>query len=197
MLHWLVGVFAQNAVLGIFLSLFVGSALFPLPTEILLPLTGIVVKEGALRFWPAVAIAVLAQMLGSAVSYFIGRHGGRSVVSRYGKYVLLGQREMAWVDRWFASYGELAVAGTRLLGLRVPISIVAGVACMPFFRFFIYTLFGILPWTVLFVWLGYEAGRIWEHPAWKPFWRITWTVVAMAAATLWVVMAIRRKSQAE
>jgi membrane protein DedA with SNARE-associated domain len=83
------------------------------------------------------------------------------------------------------------------MGFRVPVSVACGVAQMPFWRFTAYTFLGVAPWTWFFVWVGYQMGRIWEHPAWRPFWRIAWIVLGVIAAALWVRAAVKRKHRLE
>src|SRR5215472_4880342 len=91
------------------------SACIPLPSELIMPFAGYLVFEGAMKLlWVATAGAIGCN-LGSLVAYEVGYSGGRRLVEKYGKYILLSRRELDWADRFFARWGEAAVFIARLL----------------------------------------------------------------------------------
>jgi membrane protein DedA with SNARE-associated domain len=105
----------------------------------------------------------LGNLIGSLVAYYAGAYGGRPFLERYGRWVLITQRELDWADRWFARYGEPAVFLSRLLPvIRTFISVPAGIARMNVLRFSILSFIGSYPWSLGLAWAGYELGENWE-----------------------------------
>lgn len=149
---------------GVFFGMAVESACIPLPSEIVLPFGGFLAATGRLTFTQAVMAGQLGGMLGSTVAYLVGRAGGRSLLERYGRYLLISPREIEAADRWFQTKGELTVCLARLLpGIRTFISLPAGIARMNFGRFLFYSCLGMLPWSFAFTWAGYRLGQDWTQ----------------------------------
>ncbi|MFZ5826996.1 MAG: DedA family protein [Bacillota bacterium] len=147
---------------GIALGMALESACIPLPSEIVLPFGGFLAAVGRISFTQAFMAGQLGGLAGSVVAYGLGRYGGRALLERYGRYLLISEREIAVADRWFQKRGELTVFLARLLpGVRTFISLPAGVAGMGFGRFLFYSFMGMLPWTLLFTWAGYRLGQNW------------------------------------
>src|SRR5215510_11103740 len=94
---------------GLTLLMAIESACIPLPSELIMPFAGYLVYEGTMKlFWVATAGAIGCN-LGSLVAYEIGCYGGRPLVQRYGRWILLSKRELNWADRFFERWGYLAV----------------------------------------------------------------------------------------
>lgn len=166
----LIAILSTGGPPGIFLALVLESACVPIPSEIVLPLAGVLVDRGLLGFWSAVGWAVAGQTVGSLLAYCAGRYGGRPF---FAAHVPLGQAELAAAERWFSRHGEAAVLIGRLLpGTRTFISVPAGFARMPVSRFLVYSMAGILPWTTVLVWAGVRFGRLWEDSAWRSAFRL-------------------------
>ena len=145
---------------GIALLMAIESACIPLPSELIMPFAGYLVFQGTFKLlWVATAGA-LGCNLGSLVAYEIGCYGGRPLVERYGRWILMGHRELDWADRFFARWGYLAVFIGRLLPvIRTFIALPAGIARMPRGRFHLYTFLGSWPWCLRPGVAGHEAGR--------------------------------------
>ena len=108
-------------------------------------------------------VGTLGNLVGSWLAYGAGAAGGRPLVDRFGRYLLILPHEVDRAHEWFERRGELTVFVSRLLPvIRTFISLPAGVARMPFWRFTIYTILGCLPWTFALAWLGYLLGENWE-----------------------------------
>jgi membrane protein DedA with SNARE-associated domain len=139
------------------------SACIPLPSELIMPFAGYLVYEGTMKLiWVATAGAIGCN-LGSLVAYEIGCYGGRPLVERYGRWILMGRRELDWADRFFARWGYLAVFIGRLLPVvRTFIALPAGIARMPRVRFHVYTFLGSWPWCFGLAWLGMKLGENWR-----------------------------------
>jgi membrane protein DedA with SNARE-associated domain len=148
---------------GIVILMAIESACIPLPSELIMPFAGYLVYEGAMNlFWVATAGAVGCN-LGSLIAYEIGFHGGRPLVERYGRWILMGRRELDWADRFFVRWGYLAVFIGRLLPvIRTFIALPAGIARMPRVRFHLYTFLGSWPWCFALAWFGMKLGENWR-----------------------------------
>jgi membrane protein DedA with SNARE-associated domain len=149
---------------GIVILMAIESACIPLPSELIMPFAGYLVYEGTMKLlWVATAGAIGCN-LGSLVAYEIGHYGGRPLVERYGRWILLGRRELDWADRFFARWGYLAVFIARLLPVvRTFIALPAGITRMPRLRFHLYTFLGSWPWCLGLAWLGMKLGQNWRE----------------------------------
>ena len=152
------------------------SACIPLPSEIIMPLAGwmLILDKGHGALFTLVAgfYGALGCVLGSTVAYWVGKWGGRPLIERYGKYVLISHRDLDTADRWFARYGQWTVFLSRLLPIvRTFISFPAGVARMPFVKFIIYSFVGSFLWCLGLAYGGYLLGDNWEtlRNAMRPF----------------------------
>jgi membrane protein DedA with SNARE-associated domain len=171
---------------GVVALMAIESACIPLPSELIMPFAGYLVFEGTMRlFWVATAGAVGCN-LGSLVAYEIGCYGGRPLVERYGRWILLTRRELDTADRFFARWGYLAVFIGRLLPVvRTFIALPAGISRMPRSRFHIYTFLGSWPWCFMLAWLGMKLGQNWRELG-KYFHEFDAVIVVVfAAAVLW------------
>ena len=157
-------VIAVTGYAGITLLMAIESACIPLPSELIMPFGGYLVFQGTFKlFWVATAGAIGCN-LGSLVAYEIGCYGGRPLVERYGRWILMGRRELDWADRFFARWGYLAVFVGRLLPvIRTFIALPAGIARMPRGRFHVYTFLGSWPWCFGLAWLGMKLGENWRE----------------------------------
>ncbi len=155
--------------LGIVLAMAIESCCIPLPSEIVMPLAGIyvVAAAGPASFWPAligVALAgALGSLIGSSIAYAIGYAGGRPLLLKYGRYVLISQADSDRADRWFARFGPPVAFFSRLLPVvRTYISLPAGIYRMNFVKFCLYTVLGSLPWCLVLAFVGYKLGGQFE-----------------------------------
>jgi membrane protein DedA with SNARE-associated domain len=148
---------------GIAILMAIESACIPLPSELIMPFAGYLVHEGSMNlFWVATAGAIGCN-LGSLVAYEIGYYGGRPLVERYGRWILMGRRELDWADHFFLRWGQAAVFIARLLPvIRTFIALPAGIARMPRGKFHIYTFLGSWPWCLALAWAGLKLGENWR-----------------------------------
>jgi membrane protein DedA with SNARE-associated domain len=188
---FIIAVISATGYLGIALLMGIESACIPLPSEIIMPFSGYLVYAGRFQLlWVATAGAIGCN-LGSAVAYWVGAHGGRSLVERFGSYVLLSRRDLDRTTRFFDKYGSITVFLARLLPVvRTFIALPAGIARMPLWRFHIYTFLGSWPWCFVLAYVGMRLGQSWDtDPRFKAvFHRFHLGVeVALLAAILWFV----------
>ena len=139
------------------------SACIPLPSEIIMPFAGYLVYLGHMSlFWVATAGA-LGCNLGSLVAYWIGAKGGRPLVERYGRWVLMSHHDLDRMTWFFEKYGSITVLLARLLPVvRTFIAFPAGIAKMPQLRFHIYTFVGSWPWCFALAYIGEQLGARWN-----------------------------------
>jgi membrane protein DedA with SNARE-associated domain len=147
---------------GIFLGMTIESACIPLPSEIIMTFAGYVVYEGKMAFWGVVLVGTLGNLLGSLIAYYVGWWGGRPLLEKYGKYILITNNKLNLADEWFEKYGHEAVLISRMLpGLRTFISLPAGITHMNLKKFILYTVIGSLPWCFVLTYIGVLMGPNW------------------------------------
>ena len=149
--------------LGVIALMAVSCACIPIPSEVVMLAAGSLAGQGKLDLWIASLAGTFGCVVGSALAYWAGYYGGRPLIERYRRYLLISAKDLMRTDAWFARYGDATVCFSRLLPIvRAFISLPAGVARMPFWRFCVYTLLGSVPWCVGFAYVGYHTGRRWD-----------------------------------
>ena len=153
---------------GVLILMAVESASIPFPSEIIMPFAGwFLVKEagqglGGVAFIAAVGAA--GNLLGSLVAYYAGVVGGRPLLLRYGRYLLIMPHELDQADRLFARFGDWIVMVSRLLPvIRTFISFPAGISRMNVMRFSVFTFIGAYPFCFALAYGGYVLGEHWEQ----------------------------------
>jgi len=161
---------------GVVALMAVESACIPFPSELIMPLAGwMLIKEQSLPViytLVAAAYGALGNTIGSVIAYVVGMWAGRPLLNRYGRYVLMSQRDLDLADRWFARRGSWVVFVSRLLPvIRTYISLPAGIARMNIIRFLIYTFIGSFIWSWGLAYGGYQMAEHWEQlrAAMRPF----------------------------
>ena len=148
---------------GIALLMAIESACIPLPSEIIMPFSGYLVFTGEMALWAVALAGAVGCVLGSLVAYWVGAYGGRPLVEKYGKYVLISHHDLNLADRWFQKHGEITIFIGRLLPVvRTFIAFPAGVARMNLWRFNLYTFVGSLIWCYALGWIGMKLGEHWN-----------------------------------
>jgi membrane protein DedA with SNARE-associated domain len=153
---------------GVVVLMAIESVAFPLPSELVMPLAGwhLVQARGGPVWWVALAgvYGSLGSLLGAWLVYGVSLKGGRPLLHKYGKYVLITREELDRAEAWFEKYGEWAVFFSRLVPvLRTLISVPAGVSRMNVWKFSIYTFAGSFPWSFGLAFGGYKLGENWER----------------------------------
>lgn len=171
------------------------SACVPIPSEVTMLFGGALVSapflapDQQLNFLAVVLVGVAGNLVGSWLSYWAGYAGGRPLIDRWGRYLLLRPHEIDRAHDWFERYGHEAVFFGRLLPVvRTFISLPAGVARMNFAKFTLYTLLGCLPWCFVLAFLGYKLGENWDavERVLRPFsWGIAIAIVTAIGWWVW------------
>lgn len=135
-----------------------------IPSEIVLAYGGYLVHGGYINFIGAVIFGVIGGVIAQVFIYWIGRYGGRPILERYGKYILIQKKHIDVSEAWFEKYGPGVIFTARFIPVaRHAISIPAGMAKMPLGKFVVLTTLAVIPWSVLFVYLGLKLGESWQH----------------------------------
>ncbi len=165
--NFVTSLYVQTGLIGILLAMAIESACIPLPSEIVMPLAGIMLVTGkilsGIAFLPGLFLIALAGALGctvgSIVAYGIGYKGGRPLMLKYGRYVLISHHDADKADAFFKKYGSATAFFSRLLPVvRTYISLPAGISKMPFVKFVVYSFLGSLPWSLLLAYAGTVIG---------------------------------------
>jgi membrane protein DedA with SNARE-associated domain len=150
---------------GVALLMAIESACIPLPSEIIMPFAGFVVDQGKMNLYWAATAGAIGCNIGSVIAYWIGAYGGRPLVEKFGRYVLMSKHDLDRVDGYFQRYGDITVLIGRLLPVvRTFIALPAGIARMPQLRFHVYTFLGSWPWCFALAYVGMKAGASWNDP---------------------------------
>jgi membrane protein DedA with SNARE-associated domain len=135
----------------------------PIPSELIMPFSGYLVYLGRFTLVLVVIAGSLGCNLGSAVAYWIGAKGGRPLVMRYGKWVLMSQHDLDRMGWFFDRYGSIAILVGRMLPVvQTFVAFPAGIAKMARLRFHIYTTVGSLIWYTCLAWAGMKLGERWH-----------------------------------
>jgi membrane protein DedA with SNARE-associated domain len=163
LIHFVTQVIGSMGYAGIVALMGIESACVPLPSEIIMPFAGYLVYTGRFSlFWAATAGAIGCNV-GSVLAYWVGAAGGRPLVERYGRWVLMSHHDLDRMTRFFEKYGTITVLVGRLLPVvRTFIAFPAGVARMPQLRFHIYTFIGSWPWCFGLAYAGMKLGEKWH-----------------------------------
>jgi membrane protein DedA with SNARE-associated domain len=164
--HFATNVVNDLGLAGIFLLMLAESACIPIPSEATMLFAGFSVALGHHSLLEITIAGVLGNLVGSWIAYAVGYYGRMELVERHGRKLHIKPESIAWADRWFSRYGEATVFFTRLLPIiRTFISLPAGVARMPIWRFTVFTLLGCIPWVLLLGFIGQQVGHNWTQ--WK------------------------------
>lgn len=161
---------SKHGYLAVFILMVLESACIPIPSEAVMLFGGAlaagVTVAGAtvhLNILIVALLGALGNLIGSLIAYWVGITGGRALVERYGKYVLLRHKDLDKAEEFFNKRGEWAVLIGRVLPVvRTFISFPAGIAEMPLLKFALFTLLGSLPWTFALAYLGKALAGNWQ-----------------------------------
>ena len=161
-----VDVVRELGLAGVFLLMLLESACIPVPSEATMLFAGFNVSRGEYSLFAATMVGSVANLVGSWLAYWVGRAGRVDILEKHGKKLHIKKSHLQWADRWFERHGDATVFFTRMLPIiRTFISLPAGVARMPFWRFSVLTLAGCVPWVLMLTYIGKAAGDNWE--SWK------------------------------
>ena len=156
---------------GMFLGMILEAVIIVIPSEAILATGGILASRGVFSFFGAFFIGLVGSVFCAIVIYFMGYFGGRPFIRKFGKYFFMKEEDIEKSDSWFLRYGMFgALIGRNFPIIRTLISLPIGIMRMSFFKFLIFTIIGSIPWTFLFVYLGYALGNSWIYVSAKISW---------------------------
>ena len=182
---------------GVFVLMLLESACIPIPSEATMLFAGFNVSNGEYSLAAVTAVGSVANLAGSWLAYGLGYIGRVDLLEKHGSKLHIKKSHLEWADRWFERHGDATVFFTRMLPIiRTFISLPAGVARMPFWRFTVLTLAGCIPWVLMLAFIGREAGDHWED--WKDnLHYVDYAVVALIALGIaWLLIRRRRGGSA-
>jgi membrane protein DedA with SNARE-associated domain len=186
----------------IFALMAIGSACIPLPSEVVMLFAGFAVADPGqsashhhLTMVGVVLIGLLGTMVGSWIAYAVGRGGRLELLERHGSKVHMGPSQIELADRWFQRHGEAAVLFGRVIPVvRAFVSLPAGVARMPFWRFTLFSLIGSVPWVLGLAIAGHAVGNDWTSVR-KGFEYVDYVVVAVVVVGIVYALVRRRRAR--
>ena len=194
LVQFAVDVIDKLGLVGVFLLMVGESACLPIPSEGTMLFAGFNVSEGEYSLFALTFVGVAANVVGSWIAYAVGYFGRVDILEKHGRKVFIKPHHLRWADDWFERYGDATVFFSRMLPIiRTFISLPAGVARMPFWRFTVLTALGCIPWVFMLAFIGKQAGDRWE--SWKEYLHyIDYAVIAVVVLGLvWLLLRYRRR----
>ncbi len=198
LVQFAVDVIDKLGLVGVFLLMVGESACLPIPSEGTMLFAGFNVANGEYSLFAVTAVGVIANVVGSWIAYAVGYFGRVDLLEKHGRKVFIKPHHLHKADDWFERYGDATVFFSRMLPIiRTFISLPAGVARMPFWRFTVLTTLGCIPWVFMLVFIGKQAGDHWEN--WKEHLHyIDYVVVAaIVVGAVWLFVRYRRRRGVE
>lgn len=190
---WATTVVGDLGLPGIFVLMTLESACIPVPSEPTMLFAGFNVDKGTYSFIAVVSVAVAANVVGSWIAYAVGRFGRYELLHEHGKWLHITPARLEQAERWFEKYGGAAVFFSRMLPIvRTFISLPAGVAKMPFWRFTLYTVLGCIPWMAGLTFIGLQVGENWEKWRDKLHYLDYVVLLAIIVGAVWLFIRWRR-----
>jgi membrane protein DedA with SNARE-associated domain len=178
-----------------YLGIAIGLMLEVIPSEIVLGYGGFMISKGTIGFAGAVIAGTIGGTIAQLFLYWLGYYGGRPVLEKYGKYILINRHHIDLSEQWFNKFGPGVIFSARFIPVvRHAISIPAGIARMSSIKFTLYTIAAIIPWTIFFLYLGIVLGENWAgiKDAAKPF-IVPISIIALGAGTVYLLAARKTK----
>ena len=162
MSNFLFNLISNYGYFGMFLGMVLEAVIIIIPSEAILATSGILASRRIFSIWGAFITGLLGSVFCAIIIYFIGYFGGRPFIKKFGKYFFMKESDLDKSNSWFNKYGMLgALIGRNFPIVRTLISLPIGIYRLSFIKFLIYTTIGSIPWTILFVYLGYALGNSW------------------------------------
>ena len=138
------------------------SMVAPVPSEAIMPFAGFHIADGRFTWAGVIFYSTLGSIIGSLISYYAGYWGGKPLVERFGKYMLLDKHHLALTEKFFDKRGDITIFVSRFIPIvRHLISIPAGFGKMNIIKFSIYTILGAGIWNTFLAYLGYKLKENW------------------------------------
>lgn len=182
--------------LGVGFLMMLQTMAIPIPSEVILPFSGFLVFTGQYNLFVIALVGALGSAVGSSIAYYIGKKGGRLLVERYGRYVLISKHDLDLTEKFFNKFEAWAILlGQVLPVVRSFIGLIAGIAKAEYKKFVIYTFLGSFVWSLLLAFLGMKLGANWENlrHSFKGFDYVVIGVIVLGAG-LWIGKHLKNNS---
>lgn len=162
MTSFLIELISDYGYLGMFIGMILEAIIIIIPSEFILATGGILAANRIFSFFGAFLIGLLGSVFCAIIIYAMGYFGGRPFIEKYGKYFFMKKEDIDNADNWFNKYGLFAAfIGRNFPIIRTFISLPLGITRVNFIKFIIYTTLGSIPWTFIFIYVGYMLGSNW------------------------------------
>jgi len=189
--NWGTDFISATGLPAVFVLMLLESACLPVPSEAIMLFAGASVAAGELTLFGVVAAGVLGNLVGSWIAYAVGYYGRIDLLEK-NKLIHINAKHLKWADDLFARHGDPIVFFSRMLPIiRTFISLPAGVAKMPFWRFTVLTLLGCIPWVLMLALVGKSVGDNWEQ--WRDHLHYLDYMVVLAVIVLAAYFLIKRR----
>lgn len=187
LVEYLTQLIGSYGLFAVFFLMTAESALIPIPSEVTMPFAGFLAGRGIISFWVAVFIGALGNLIGSLLAYYLGYFKGeewtREAINKWGKWILIKEKEYDHAKHWFVKYGHEIAFFSRLLPVvRTFISLPAGISRMNVKKFSFYTFLGSFIWSAILAYLGLKLGQNWQ--AIEPYFRKFQIVIVLIGLLL-------------
>jgi len=158
----LIQIFIANY-LGILFLMLLESASFPIPSEVVMPLVGVLARLGIIDIYYGILFGTAGSLIGSLIDYYIGYKLGYPFLEKYGRYFFISNKHLEYTSYLFNKYGILIVLIARFIPLiRTLISFPAGIGKMNVLTFLGVTLLGNLAWNIILSFIGFIYYEQWQ-----------------------------------
>jgi membrane protein DedA with SNARE-associated domain len=189
--NWGTDFISATGLPAVFVLMALESACLPVPSEAIMLFAGASVAAGELTLFGVIAAGVLGNLVGSWIAYAVGYYGRIDLLEK-NKLIHISPKHLKWADDWFERYGSATVFFSRMLPIvRTFISLPAGVAKMPFWRFTFLTLLGCIPWVTMLALIGKSVGDNWEE--WREHLHFLDYLVVVGVVALVVYLVLKRR----
>lgn len=163
LVEYLTSLIAGGGYVLLFVLMAFESMIAPVPSEAVMPFAGFLVYEGRFTFLEVAFYSTLGSLVGSLLSYYAGLYGGRPLIEKYGRFLLLNRHHLEQTERFFSRFGDKTIFVSRFIPvIRHLISIPAGVGRMSVLKFSFYTIVGACLWNMFLAYLGYALKEHWS-----------------------------------
>jgi membrane protein DedA with SNARE-associated domain len=192
---WVIDVVDAAGYIGLIALMVLECVFPPIPSEAILPFVGFAVDQGDLNFALALGAATLGSVIGNAMLYVVFRRGGRPLVARHGARVGATPERLERLEDWMGRYGSATVLIARAVPLaRSAVSVPAGLARFPFWRFIVLTAIGSAIWNGALIGAGWALGDAWQRVEERVSGAtIGVLVAAVVVCAVWYLIARRRR----
>ena len=160
--NFVIDLISKYGYFGMFLGMVLEAVIIIIPSEAILATGGILAGRRIFTFWGSFFTGLIGSVFCAVIIYFMGYFGGKPFVKKYGKYFFMKEEDLEKTDSWFNKYGLIAaLIGRNFPIIRTLISLPIGIMRLSFIKFLIYTTIGSIPWTFIFVYVGYSLGNNW------------------------------------